>query len=1036
MPQFAAGEIIVKFKKGSSPRASVPSGVSSFALDPTSLSPSVSSLLTSQKVLKIEKVFKNFQSPADELGKFKSRLSASLNKSPLTIDDSAILSIDLSSIYRLEIDKSIDLQTAITAFKADPSIEFAEPNYTYSLTSSGPDDPYFQDSYPSATSARDPSYNPPHDYQWNIKKTNSTNNWQTDTSSVIAAVIDTGVDVAHAELGNVWVNKNEIPGDGIDNDGNGCVDDIHGCDTSPFTITPNGAVEDFADHGTHIAGVISAKTNNSTGIAGVTNNTQIMAVRVFDINGYANEVSVSNGILYAVNNGAQVLNMSIGGSESSLIRNALDYAVAHNVIPVVAASNGNVYSPRAYPAGYKDAITVGAVDENLDKLNYAGYGYNIDVVAPGGGKPCTFWAKPSYCENILSLKSSQNTNDQELVIGGKYLRYSGTSMATPHVVGVISLLLAQHPSFTLRDVENYIRFNSINPLGTVHTEKLGWGVINSTGTDFVAPTNIDFEIQTPEENALVWDTIAVLGTIKADNFDHFDVKYKLKSQSDWATTGVTLVGGGTAQILPQYNLPSQIATIKLSDTAPRGDYEVKITLFLKNGKTLSELKSVHFLQKEGTKYANYSPYADILIADLNNDGQKEIIQFQNQMSPLAVFDSHFNKLWEVAKYGEAVVGHFDRRLSGKQVAIQTKNSVEIYDSQGHLIPDMAITLPFSQQYMYYNLLAADANKDGIDELYFAVNNGIQSNSYSLSSYEQGADAIFRQKWNIPSSRTMRDRSNVYNASAPLAGDINGDGKPEIIHADLNGNLQALNYDGSVVASFVLNANYPLDGMVLADFDKDSHDEIALHVQWGDTMLLKLVNPSDTLLTKAWGVNTSNNNVGMAVGDFNNDGSLDIYTHLSPASHEYIIDAKGTVLLNDWDPVYPTNGERGAAVLADTDNNRLLSVFNVGNYNVDSRQYFFPQEYNYQTSTMQYESEGWKVISGALENDSVAVVDIDNNGKLDVIFPGVGMIEYPTSGTSIWPHKYHDYKRTGSYSFVSDVLVPPIKKVYIPVVNTR
>ena len=259
---------------------------------------------------------------------------------------------------------------------------------------------------------------------------------------VVVAVVDTGVDYNHVDLdANIWTNSKEIAGNNKDDDGNGFVDDVRGWD---FVDNDNNPM-DLNGHGTHLAGTIAAE-NNGVGVTGVAYNAKIMPVRVLDANGSGTFSGVADGIRYAADNGAQVINLSLGAqypAYDSQVAAAVEYATGKNSVVVMAA--GNEYDNRSgFPAYLANqwGISVGAVD-NTNTMAYfsnrAGTTPLDYVIAPG--------------VNILSTTP-----------GNTYQSLSGTSMATPHVAGVAALILSAKPDLTPAQVENFITATA-NPTG-------------------------------------------------------------------------------------------------------------------------------------------------------------------------------------------------------------------------------------------------------------------------------------------------------------------------------------------------------------------------------------------------------------------------------------------------------------------------------------------------------------------------------------------------------------------------------------------
>lgn len=240
--------------------------------------------------------------------------------------------ISRSYVLRVAAASDDEFQQAISQLQADADVEFAEPDKTVSLNFD-PNDPYFL-SYGS--------WGQNYDDLWGIKLIGSPSAWDTTTGSgVIVAVVDTGIDYTHPDIGaNVWINTKEIPNNGIDDDGNGYIDDVQGWDfigTSYLNPTQDNNVMDGYGHGTHVAGTIAAVGNNNIGVIGVAWQAQVMAVKGLDNSGYGLDSTLSPAILYAVNNGADVISNSwTGQGTSQTIADAVSYA--YNLGAVIVAA--------------------------------------------------------------------------------------------------------------------------------------------------------------------------------------------------------------------------------------------------------------------------------------------------------------------------------------------------------------------------------------------------------------------------------------------------------------------------------------------------------------------------------------------------------------------------------------------------------------------------------------------------------------------------------------------------------------------------
>ncbi len=339
-----------------------------------------------------------------------------------------IKSAELAKIKILKISAPLEIFKLIKEIERNYEVEWAEPYYLYE-TVFQPDDPKFVDSTLQ------------HLFQINAGQA-----WDVTQGNpqIVIGIIDTGVDWDHPDLeANIWVNQDEIPDNGIDDDNNGYVDDVRGWDFGGLDGTPdNNPVEDKPDHGTLVAGIASAVTNNSTGIASIGFNSKIMPVKTSQDNvrsdlGSALISHGYEGIVYAVDNGAKIINCSWGGYNfSRLAQEVVDYAINNGVLIVAAAGNDNRVDP-FYPASYKGVLSVGATNYVDQKASFSNYGKTVDVVAPGVAIYST-WQNDTY-----------NTT-------------SGTSMSAPLVAGLAALVADVFPGYTPLQIGEQIRATAEN----------------------------------------------------------------------------------------------------------------------------------------------------------------------------------------------------------------------------------------------------------------------------------------------------------------------------------------------------------------------------------------------------------------------------------------------------------------------------------------------------------------------------------------------------------------------------------------------
>lgn len=353
--------------------------------------------------------------------------------------------LELNSLPR-----GITVADAVRMLQANPAVELAEPNWIYQHTATS-NDTYYNNSalwgmYGANTSPANPN---------GSRAGEAWARGNTGSNSVLVGIIDEGIQIDHPELAaNIWTNPYD-PVDGIDNDGNGYIDDIHGWDfaNNDNTVYDGATTIGSDSHGTHVAGTIGAVGGNGSGVAGVNWNVGIISAKFLGTSGgtLANAIKAINYITdLKKRHGLNVVatnNSWGGGGYSSTLLNAIVTAGKADIMFIAAAGNSGVNNDKkaSYPASYTCAtstsfeciISVAAIDASGNKANFSNYGLKtVDLGAPG-----------------VSILSTVPNNS--------YANYSGTSMATPHVTGAAALYKASHPAATGLEIRNAILGNAL-----------------------------------------------------------------------------------------------------------------------------------------------------------------------------------------------------------------------------------------------------------------------------------------------------------------------------------------------------------------------------------------------------------------------------------------------------------------------------------------------------------------------------------------------------------------------------------------------
>jgi type VII secretion-associated serine protease mycosin len=334
--------------------------------------------------------------------------------------------LDSLHVYLVGVPEGEEMALA-EQFGRHPAVAYAEPDYIYEALGVPNDPSYATD-------------------QWNLPQVNAPAAWDITTglSEFIIAVIDTGVDLSHPDLAGKIVA---------------------GYDFANSDAVP----QDDYGHGTHVAGIAAAITDNAVGVAGIAWGARIMPIKVLDSSGYGYTSHIAQGIQWAADHGAQIINLSLGGSSpSSTLEDAVNYAYDRGLL--IAAAAGNAYlwgNAASYPAAYPHVVAVAATNDTDEHARYSTEGYYVDIAAPGGDPDSSSDANPRHW--IMSTLWRA---------GSTYGPAAGTSMASPHVAGLAALVWSRHMNWTNDEVEWVIESSAVDRGDPDRDDVYGWGRID------------------------------------------------------------------------------------------------------------------------------------------------------------------------------------------------------------------------------------------------------------------------------------------------------------------------------------------------------------------------------------------------------------------------------------------------------------------------------------------------------------------------------------------------------------------------------
>jgi subtilisin family serine protease len=904
--------------------------------------------------------------------------------------------------YKLTLDPGVDPLEAAAQFQSNPFIEIAEPNYIYKSMYI-PDDIDFPRQWALHNTGieggiEDADIDAPE--AWDIQR---------GSPDIVIAVIDTGVLLSHPDLSaNIWTNSGEIQDNGMDDDGNGYIDDVVGWDFVTATHVYPGEdgfpqdndPTDFQGHGTHVAGIAAAVGDNNLNIAGVCMHCSIMPLRAGykDPNGYGilQHFDILNAIYYAASNGAHILNMSFGSTEeSTMMRSALEYASTRGLILVAAAGNFGSDVDIGYPAGYDPVIAVAATnwfDQRSIWTPCAGsaYGHHIDLAAPG--------------DIILSTH-----------LNNSLMYMSGTSMAAPLVAGAAGLLLSERPWLTPQDVR-LILTSTTDPKN--FDQYIGSGRLNVHRALLMSDAPLG-EIQAPVNTQYVSGILEITGTAGGPGFQEYWLEYGAGNYpASWhmIARSSTPVSGGS------------LAAWDLSEV-PNGSHMLRLNVSDTGGNISRIFRRVivdHEILPGWPLYLGYTEIYSPIIADLDGNGEKEIIFTIGAPGYVHVLKPDGTNLpgWPV-KVGELI-------RSAPAVADLTGDGLlEIVGSTGNL----SFVDPVHQVYvlrhdgtplpgwpldlgsqMLGTPAIGDLDGDGQPEILASTWGHFSDDDRQSVVYAWKIDGSILEGWPV------RVPMPHPETSGPTLGDLTGDGKLEVVVGMADKFVYAWDYQAQLLPGWPQETkpsdpNHGLPQVVLGDVDGDGNLDVASASRRFE---IRVWDASGNLLP-GWPVAPEDGYAlsPAALADLTGDGKLEILAHSK--NHLYAWNHTGQ-LLRGW----PVEIELQYG-------NPVWSQPAVADINGDGQMEIIWSSWERKIYALQVNGQhlpGWPKEIHMVGVDTPAIGDLDGDGRLNMVVPGVLYLfayDLPSPagyGQVQWSTYQHNPARTGRYEVEEPPQPPP------------
>ena len=880
----------------------------------------------------------------------------------------------IQNIYRVSLQNSRNIENTMRELKEEPYILFAEYETINRTREYIPNDPQFAQLY----------YLP-------ITETPEAWDYVQGSEDIVIAITDTGAKWNHEDLAdNIWINEAEyeegminwetgqIYGDGVDDDGNGYVDDVLGWDfagstgyqedNNPMQLHPANT------HGTHVSGCASAVGDNGIGVVGPGMHVSLMITKGAPDNQETGIMDGYTAIQYAADTGADFINCSWGGPGNGQYPNyIIDYATDAGALVVAAAGNDNtehipdVYED--YPSDCTNALCVAATDQNDSKANFSDYGEPIDICAPG-----------------VSIRSTYYENENDA-----YENLQGTSMASPIAAGICGLVKSINPDMEPLEIRTKVMntADNIDNLNETYAGLLGNGRINAyaacmsdyipnitaggvqlveldgDGDEIANPGEL-VEMQVYLENGLFWldatDVVATLEcdlegvTITEDTANYYDLNsgsgmWNFDSEFEFSTL----------ETINTLEIPFTLHLSANPDNEYPYEDEIEFTADLS-------------LDQSGWPYElEGASKSSGLIVDFDNDDQREAIFGHSTGELYAVnLDGSLAEGFPVDLGSDIKTAVAAADISGgeEMEIIAATNNTGLYavDYEGNTLWQYETSISF-----WANPIIADIDFDDSKEI--------------IAITMTGELVVLNADGTIYSGYPLNVGSSVISSCA--AADLNGDGVMELIASTSNQEVIALSFDsGTNISGFPVSINgTSWKGPIVADITNDDSAEILLSD--GNNSLYAIDASGSILFEKTV---TGGAKASVVAGDLDDNGEMEIVT-VSTAGVLHVVDSEGNDI-NDF-PLDLEESVESTPILADMDNDGLVDII----FGDDAGNLHSINIYGEETAN-------FPLALGSSIKYSAAFADIDGDNDPEILLPNQSdylLLDYKrTNGSVLWP----------------------------------